>query len=241
VNATLADGRLTLVLYLSSSLTATDVAGSWLTHLGTASTASAALGISVLHSTRIMLSQDVGKPTPAPTAAPTAAPSATPTAAPTVNNVVLLSTYVGCYADPLDPVLGWGGPRDFEVGAGIVSSVGECKGLCSGYMYLFVQNGNECSCGNSYGSQGLSTGCQACSDAADAASGLQCGGGFINSVYRTSPPPSAAPTLTPSVAPSAPSAAPTAACVPCNPEVRALLFGAATLPAYPEDDLQACC
>lgn len=50
-----------------------------------------------------------------------------------------------------------------------------CTAKCSAYKYFAVQNGYSCSCGNSYGSQGLTTGCSSpCTGDATQLCGAQC-------------------------------------------------------------------
>ncbi|KAF6019322.1 hypothetical protein EB796_022373 [Bugula neritina] len=79
-------------------------------------------------------------------------------------------------------------PRDLdgdEYNFGDDLSVGNCTNYCSerGYKYAGLQNGFFCSCGTSYGSYG-ELDQDECSSVCSA-DGLECGGLYSNSVYRT--------------------------------------------------------
>ena len=62
-------------------------------------------------------------------------------------------TYVGCFADSSD--------RDLPVniGSSDANAPGYCSSKCAGYQYFGLQYSSECWCGDSYGSQGSSSGC----------------------------------------------------------------------------------
>ena len=138
VNISFSDGVLTAVLMLPLSISTTVAAGA-LSVLSDASAATAKLGVSVSHPPRILLSQDVGKPTLAPTTAPTYAPTNAPTNAPTLDPSALSSLFVDCIADPLEPPGNWGSARDPTVGKGIVATATKCWELCIAYSHFFMQ------------------------------------------------------------------------------------------------------
>ncbi len=87
--------------------------------------------------------------------------------------------YIGCYTDS--------SARDLPYAAysnNTTSSDDSCVSACqsAGYKYAGAQDGNQCFCGNSYGSQGTSNNCNmACAGN----SGETCGGFWANSVYAT--------------------------------------------------------
>ncbi|KAF6022029.1 LIPI [Bugula neritina] len=90
-------------------------------------------------------------------------------------------SYLGCFDDSvfsrdLDG-------DDYDFGADL--SVEKCTDYCSArsYLYAGLQNGNYCYCGTSYGSYG-EVGQYECSSVCSA-DGLECGGFYTNSVYRT--------------------------------------------------------
>ena len=90
---------------------------------------------------------------------------------------------MGCYADAV------GGARDLPnlVYNGGTNNVLSCSSRCrvAGYTYAGVQFGNECWCGNSYGSQGTAASLgRTCSSACSGASSETCGGSGANTVYR---------------------------------------------------------
>ena len=62
-----------------------------------------------------------------------------------------------------------------------------CASQCraAGYTYAGVQFGNECYCGNSYGSLGTAASAgRSCNMACPGATGTTCGGNQTNDIYR---------------------------------------------------------
>jgi len=84
--------------------------------------------------------------------------------------------YIGCYGDQQARDLSF-----LAAGGSSTMTIENCAYLCSGYTYFGVQNGNQCFCGNSYGTYGTSTGCNT---ACAGNSGENCGGGWANSIYQ---------------------------------------------------------
>jgi len=85
---------------------------------------------------------------------------------------------IGCYADSMTrdlPFMAYESPNN---------TTEACISTCSdrGYLYAGAQYGTQCYCGNSYGSQGTSGGCNfPCAGNPNET----CGGVYANSVYRT--------------------------------------------------------
>jgi len=65
-----------------------------------------------------------------------------------------LQPYKGCYKDNTH------GKRDLPVKKGSGKTQGACESACVGFKYFGRQWDRECFCGNSYGSQGKSSGCK---------------------------------------------------------------------------------
>jgi len=86
--------------------------------------------------------------------------------------------YVGCYADSSSNRDLWAASSSSGNG-----SIALCASFCSSYYtpYFGLQNGDQCFCGYSYGSQGTST---ACTMKCTADPTETCGGVFANSIYR---------------------------------------------------------
>ena len=90
-------------------------------------------------------------------------------------------TFVGCYKDDAD--------RDLSVYIGTEYDHVECDSACKGYAYFALQYGDECFCGDSYGTPEdlyprLPDGdCQRTGYCAT------CGGGWANAVFIVAPPP----------------------------------------------------
>ena len=97
----------------------------------------------------------------------------------TVEGAVTPGAYIGCYADS--------STRDLSYQAysgSATATVQACIAACTsaGYKYAGAQDGNQCFCGNSYGSHGTSSNCtMACAGN----SSETCGGAWANSVYST--------------------------------------------------------
>jgi len=93
--------------------------------------------------------------------------------------------YIGCYRDNAHRDL----PRYMGWQRALSSS--RCNSLCgkAGYLYAGLQDRGQCFCGNKYGHWGKANNCneQCTGDKKE-----KCGGGWANSVWRTSHPAKAA-------------------------------------------------
>ena len=90
-------------------------------------------------------------------------------------------TYLGCYADSMTREL------PDQVFGGQYTTVESCAADCAyhGYFYAGPENGDQCFCGDTYGTQGPGTGC---TDPCTGNGSEVCGGSYQNSVYATSIP-----------------------------------------------------
>ena len=135
-------------------------------------------------------------PTPSP---PTPAPpTPVPTPSPPTPAPPGAASYIGCYVDT--------GVRDFQGAhsAWTHASVELCSKFCfstapgAPYLYMGLQNGNECYCDNSYGMHGSVADAE-CWKPCVQDSSQDCGAAWRNSVYLvgviapTDPPPTPAP------------------------------------------------
>ena len=98
-------------------------------------------------------------------------------------------TLMGCFAD--------GSSRDLSGPAETSStdSPEQCAAWCNvqGFKYAGLQDGNQCFCGNSFGSYGVSN---ECSSTCSGDPTSLCGGSWANSVYATGGPGIALTTAT---------------------------------------------
>ena len=88
--------------------------------------------------------------------------------------------YMGCFVDELIPM-----HRDLSglFSHGPRGSVTSCKMYCRDYFYFGLQFGNECYCGNEFGSHGRAPE-EECNKPCLKDSRQMCGGTLRNSVYR---------------------------------------------------------
>ena len=96
---------------------------------------------------------------------------------PTTSTPVPAGTYLGCYNDNSNRVLGW------EAYDNPSNSVETCTATCAanGYSYAGAQAGSQCFCGNGpYNSAGQGN---ACNSTCTGNQSEICGGGWANSVY----------------------------------------------------------
>jgi hypothetical protein len=86
------------------------------------------------------------------------------------------SSYLGCYVDQPS--------RDLPFLALTSSSmtVEVCLNACFGYQYIGLQDGNQCFCGNTYGSYGV-TASMNCNTPCAGNTTEICGSSYTNSVY----------------------------------------------------------
>uniref|UniRef100_A0A2C9K8W0 Uncharacterized protein n=1 Tax=Biomphalaria glabrata TaxID=6526 RepID=A0A2C9K8W0_BIOGL len=93
-----------------------------------------------------------------------------------------VDTPIGCYKDEnADPDLPYSPPQDSFASISPASCIGHCSR--QGYHYAGVENGTQCSCGNSYGMYGPSQDCSMlCSDPY---SDSVCGGPSSNLIFST--------------------------------------------------------
>jgi len=93
--------------------------------------------------------------------------------------------WIGCYHDS--------SIRDLAVmindGTDGPITVEECRLACftDGYKYAAPQDGDQCSCGDTYGTEGLSTG--NCFTQCDGNTGEWCGGGYANAIFTAQASP----------------------------------------------------
>eukprot|EP00729_Bicosta_minor_P013321 gene13321-31113_t len=108
------------------------------------------------------------------------------------------STYVGCYKD------GGGGQRDLPFNAGDNpndDSPAICGMACKAYTYFGLQDGDNCFCGNSYGSQGKASESDCnmpCPQHFGKVKKVMCGAANRNSIYSHTASPAATPNPIPS-------------------------------------------
>jgi hypothetical protein len=88
-------------------------------------------------------------------------------------------TYLWCYADSLNRDL------PFQIGGNDPTMSAEtCVPLCKAHHFAYAgtQDGNQCWCGDSYGSEGMSS---SCTTPCGGNSAEKCGGPWANSVFAT--------------------------------------------------------
>jgi len=105
----------------------------------------------------------------------------------TSSSALFSAQYIGCFADISSN-------RDLSTfaGANSLMTVETCAHLCTSYSYFGVQYGQECWCGNRYGSLGSASNC----NMPCVGNSIEiCGAGGANSVYRTGTGDASTPSL----------------------------------------------
>jgi hypothetical protein len=100
------------------------------------------------------------------------------------SNATIPPKYIGCYKDDTNS------KRDLPVNAGDIpgsDSPAACGEKCAAYEYFGLQDGDNCFCGNSYGSQGKAGAESECNMPCPGNKSVMCGAAQRNSIYQHKP------------------------------------------------------